>query len=197
MFVMVFGFGIQAEADLINRGTDSLGNRLIYDTDYDITWYDFTRMADTWNNQMSWAAELVVSGGNLTGSYDDWRLPTALNQDGTGPTYGYSSGSELGHLYYAELGNLPQYVGYNGLSNTDDFQNLQAGLYWSNTVIPDYWAWEFNTSNGYLSNYLKGKTNHAIAVRSGNVAVVPEPVSSALFLAGAGIVGLRRSKRNS
>ncbi len=36
----------KAEAFLINRGTDILGNRVIYDDDRDITWYDFSNAPD-------------------------------------------------------------------------------------------------------------------------------------------------------
>ena len=34
-----------ANAALIVRGTDSLGNQLIYDDDLDITWYDYSKTA--------------------------------------------------------------------------------------------------------------------------------------------------------
>jgi len=42
-----------ADADLYKRGTDILGNRLIYDSDLNITWYDYTKSNDTWDNQVS------------------------------------------------------------------------------------------------------------------------------------------------
>jgi hypothetical protein len=38
----VFVLVTPAHAFLINRGTDLLGNRLIYDNDLDITWYDYS-----------------------------------------------------------------------------------------------------------------------------------------------------------
>ncbi|MCP3908833.1 MAG: hypothetical protein GY712_12545, partial [Oceanicoccus sp.] len=66
-----------AHAVLINRGTDTLGNRLIYDDDLDVTWYDFTNTADTWSNQVAWAGGLSVDFGVNT--YDDWRLPTTVD----------------------------------------------------------------------------------------------------------------------
>jgi len=50
--VTVLGFSLESRANLVNRGTDSLGNRLIYDSDRKITWYDFTyshvSSSDTW-----------------------------------------------------------------------------------------------------------------------------------------------------
>ena len=39
---LVFSSSV-ANATLINRGTDSLGNRLIYDDILDITWYDLLK----------------------------------------------------------------------------------------------------------------------------------------------------------
>ena len=48
--LVVFALVTPAHAFLINR-PDTLGNRLIYDDDRDITWYDFSNAANTWNNQ--------------------------------------------------------------------------------------------------------------------------------------------------
>lgn len=131
MFVLV----TLAHATLINRGADTLGNRLIYDTDYDITWYDFTNAVDQWQDQVNWAGALSV---NFEGdTYDDWRLPTALNFEAPfGPDLGWiqSIGSEMGHLYYTELGNAQG----GPLSNTGDFQNIiDTGLprHWTSTEV--------------------------------------------------------------
>ena len=100
---------MQAHATLFNQGTDSLGNRLIYDSDLNITWYDYTRSGDTWQNQVNWADALSVTFGGNT--YTDWRMPTTVD----GPyVYGYDgttiggfniTSSEMGHLFYTELGN--------------------------------------------------------------------------------------------
>jgi hypothetical protein len=74
--VLVLGLGQAfAQAELIDRGADVLGNHLIYDKDLNITWYDFTKSQDNWNNQVSWAQNLTVNladGRSFTG----WRLPT-------------------------------------------------------------------------------------------------------------------------
>ncbi|MBE9573359.1 MAG: hypothetical protein IMF11_22245 [Proteobacteria bacterium] len=81
-----------ADAALLMRGTDILGNKLIYDTDMDITWYDYTKSADTWDNQVAWADSLEVTFNDAT--YNDWRLPATV--DGS-YVYGYSgpdSGSD-------------------------------------------------------------------------------------------------------
>lgn len=139
-------FPMQAHAALINLGTDSLGNRLIYDTDFDITWYDYTNYVGFWQDTMDWASGLSVTfGGNI---YEDWRLPSALNQDGSGPCTVYNcTESEMGHLYYIELGNMG-YLDTSGnqtacyhsncLSNTGDFQDLKPYNYWTSTPYAPY-----------------------------------------------------------
>ena len=142
MFVLV----TPAHATLITRGTGTsvYGTyNLIYDDDLDITWYDYTNAATTWQNQVTWAGGLSVSfGGDI---FDDWRLPTTVvgawvhGYDGT-TTGGYNiTTSEMGHLFYTELVNLGRYdtsgtyqSGY-GLNNTGDFQNLISSVYWSGT----------------------------------------------------------------
>ena len=136
---------VSVNATLYNRGTDSLGNSLIYDDDLNITWYDFSNAVNTWQNQANWANTLSINFGGAI--YDDWRLPSAVDH----PSYvvGYDStttagwnitSSEMGHLFYTELGNkgycntsgnCPQ-SGW-GLTNTGNFLNLQQHLYWSGT----------------------------------------------------------------
>lgn len=45
---MVLAVSIQAQAALETRGKSFTGKRLIYDTDLNITWYDFTTGGSTW-----------------------------------------------------------------------------------------------------------------------------------------------------
>ena len=164
IFLTVLGFSTLANADLQNNGND-----LIYDTDRDITWYNPNLSAMSWDQAMAWAEGLTVGG--VTG----WRLPTAYNQDGSYPLYEYNViGSELGHLYYVELGN----AAYGPLTNTGPLENLQPVIYWSGTTTKKF------AGNAFIFNFKTGRQAHAdkallfnvMAVHSGNVGT---PVSMA------------------
>ena len=99
-------------------------------------------------------------------TFDNWRLPTALDQDGSGPWGGLNrTGSEMGHLYYTELGNSE-----GSLTNPGDFTNLRPGHYWSGTeYAPDSGgAWDFHFGYGLQLEYGKGADLYAMAVRPGH-----------------------------
>ncbi len=157
IMAMVMGFSVQADAALFNRGTDTLGYRLIYDDVLGITWYDYTKSYDAWQNQVNWAGALDVDFGGT--HYTDWRLPSTVDgqyvwgYDGT-TTAGYNiTTSEMGHLFYVGLGNKGYYDtsgvyvgdGNWGLLNTGDFQNLQPDYYWSGA---EYAAGPIPTTRG-------------------------------------------------
>lgn len=192
MTAMLLGVSMQAHAVLQNLGTDNLGNQLIYDTDLDITWYDYTHTIDTWDNQLAWADALSVTFGGVT--YNNWRLPITFDQSCSGHN---CTNSEMGHLFYTELGNSA-----GDPVDTGDFQNLQTSYLWSATTYSDNTshAWAFGTHTGYQYHYGKSNPNlYAIAVHPG-LAAAPEPVSSILFVVGSTLLGgrfyLRRTKVN-
>ncbi|MBT3877787.1 MAG: PEP-CTERM sorting domain-containing protein [Candidatus Scalindua sp.] len=187
-----------------------------------MTWYDYSNTEDSWDswdntedswgNQVAWVGTLSVDFGGDT--YDDWRLPTTVDglgiygTDGT-TTVGHNiTTSELGHLFYDELGNQGEYdtsgvyvgSGNYGLNNTGDFQDLVSGPYWSGTeysAITDN-AWYFSFHNGIQVTSNKGWHYYGLAVRSGDVAAVPEPATIGLLgisLAGMMVYGIRRRRQ--
>jgi len=182
--LLLAGMGLAhtAQASLMSR----LGGLAVYDTDRNITWSANANLAGTtmnWTAATAWAANLVYAG------FDDWRLPTALNADGSGPCgAAYNcTGSGLGHLYYTE-GGLTQSQSITSstvLSNL--FINMQNSPYWFGTEAApsSVDAWYFSTGDGYQNGALKDLNNYAWAVRSGDVAAVPDPGVMGLLGIGA------------
>jgi len=205
IITMVLGLSMQAHADLnlLGQGTSTYGTyNLIYDTDLDITWYDYTSTDDLWQNQVNWVDALSVNAGGII--YDDWRLPITTQPDsscsqqsdvgGGFPIQGASmncTGCELGHLYYTELGNSAVYEPpWGGLQNTGVFQNLLADAYWSGTKYapnPTIFAWHFNFDNGNQNTAGLLMYHNAIAVMDGMATV---PIPSAVWLLGSGLIGI-------
>lgn len=174
--VLFVGLISTANAALVS----TLGGLAVYDTDRDISWladanagagsafddgFNTTDGSMTWDNAKAWAANLNVGG--ITG----WRLPSALNANGTGPCFGNScSDSEMGHLFYNELsGTTSSSILTSGDADLVLFSNVQSNIYWSRTesaLNPDG-AWNFNFNFGI--NLANSKLNNffAWAVHSG------------------------------
>lgn len=123
-----------------------------------------------------------------------WRLPETYA--GTVPGAA-SDNSEIGHLYYHEIGGLSG--NQAGLPDSAYFVNDGVtATYWSGTEgpFPEY-AWFFGMvppgggSQSY--NDKDGLMFRAWAVRDGDVAAVPLPAAAWLF--GSGLVGLIGLKR--
>ena len=133
------------------------GGGFIYDDILNVTWLqdanygagsiyevvpgDPGRM--TWNNAVAWVTQLSYAG------FTGWRLPDAYNRDGSGPLIGPdASSSELGHMYYNNLGGVsndpvllnPTFIDGNG--NTVSFQNMQSySYYWFRNEFDSDKAW--------------------------------------------------------
>jgi hypothetical protein len=160
IMALVVGICGSACADLYDRG-----GGLIYDSDLNITWYDFTytdsqTTGDAWARAVAWAAGLNVDG--ITG----WRLPTT-----PGTSENNDSEGEMGHLYYVD--------GMKVVANKSPapFQNITTGTYWYGTEYNAGRAWNFGFITGDQDQYYK--TDHyyfALAVHSGDVrAPLPIP----------------------
>jgi hypothetical protein len=174
-----------AQAALQDRDLD--GDTIVdafYDTDLDITWlrdanpYGKIR----WDDAVAWASGYSFAG------YSDWRLPTSDTCSGYNCT-----GSEMGHLWYVELGNSAG----GPMTNTGGFQDLQSGSYWSGTehYRVSTHALAFDTIEGSQFGAQKRNAFYVMAVRPGDVPAVPEPGTyglMALGLLGVGAVARRR-----
>ena len=172
------------------QGRDLNGDGTVdafYDTDLNITW----RRNANLNGLMTWA-DAVTWADNMTfGGYSDWRLPASAACLGFNCT-----ASEMGHLWYVELGNLAGDV----TPNTGNFGNMQLYAYWSGTTYatdPGQ-AYHLNIDGGDQDVAGKGNALYAMAVRPGDVvAAVPEPETYAMMLAGLtalGVIGRRRRR---
>lgn len=169
------------------QGRDLNGDTVVdgfYDTDLDITWL---RDANV-NGAMLWGTAVAWAEGFSIGGYSGWRLPTS----DTCSAYNCTD-SEMGHLWYVELGNTA-----GAFTNTGKFQNLQSYPYWSGTeYAPDpKGAWNFNISGGYQNSFYKNDNFlYAMAVHPGDVGAVPEPQTDAMLLVGLSVLAIMRRQR--
>lgn len=221
-----------AEATLTTIGQATYHNNsynLIYDSNSPFgstVWLDYSNRStecwQDWNYQSTWADSLNTGGTltyNLKPGYNvkwdgNWRLPLTVDgirvegYDGT-TTGGYNvTTSEMGHLFYTELGDKG-YFDINGqpllnygLLNKGDFANLESTYYWSGTKNDAYFLsyswWYFDTNKGFQwTQDIQGTWwVDGIAVRFAQVSeCIPAPEPSTIMLICAGLVCLAIVKR--
>jgi len=199
--LLAMSFGT-AQASLTWQGRDIDGNAVDasasnavfeYDPNLDVTWFLKANTSGpmSWDQAMTWASALKV------GAFEGWSLPSALNQDGSGPCQGLNCvGSQLGYLL-----NVERYLSadtYRLLINTSQ----GSTFYWTSTqhaLLSDFaYGMEHRTGEQFIrperSTGLNG--GDVIAMRPGDVATaVPESTTSSLALAGLAVSALALRRR--
>lgn len=201
-----------SEAALVDRG-----GGLVYDTSLNVTWLadwsyavtsgyaiqnsgglgSFVISADGsmgWDAAQQWANSLVIGGAG------GWRLPKSGGCSGFSCTTG-----ELGHLFYEDLGGRPNesvlvadHDTFTQIANLTLFENVGPKAFWLEEYAPQSpGAWFFTTGAGLQSVIGKSPGLHVMLVHSGDVSLVPEPASYALFIAGLLCVLVELSRRQS
>jgi hypothetical protein len=193
---LLMGGPARAELQLRANGT------MVYDTATHLTWIADAGLGGlrTQADAAQWAADLSFGG------FDDWRLPTVAPVNGVALLLDYSEdgstdiginnagrNSELGHLYYASLGNaalaLTKTGSFSGLVDPD---NAVGPVFWTATASQPGWGLAFFMGMGAQEELATDTLAQAWAVRVGDVAAVPEPGSVALMLLGLLAIAARR-----
>lgn len=181
VLLLLLGITVSANAALVDNGDGT-----VTDTDTNLMWLQDANYAVTsgyvaggtdWYTATTWADQLIFAG------YDDWRLPSADSDCG----FSYNcTNSEMGHIYYTELSNPAE----GPRVNDGDFYNIQTAYYTSTGAGPNV-IYGFYTDIGWQGQLGKtGDDGYAWAVR-----VVPEPISSTLFLIGGATLGFRQWRK--
>lgn len=134
--------------------------------------------------------------------FNNWRLPSTPLNDPTCSSGGANglgcTGSEMGHLFYQELGGVSnQSILTTHNAQFELFTNLQASYYWSSTLSPIYpGPFTFSFIRGIQDASNNSNTTYfSMAVRPGDVATVPVPAAAWLFGSGLlGLIGMARHK---
>jgi hypothetical protein len=164
-------------ATLIDRGFG-----LIYDDDLDITWMQYTNTAVDVEYCLTNPGKCSPNSGLMTyqqaldfvewfnnvyvppwpAGEKKWRLPVTPTAPDMSCSQNFNSGygctqSELGHLYYVELGNT---AGEGGFTNHGPFRDIEIDMnYWSD--------WDF-VSPGTPAERMTFKFRTGLQVRSEN-----------------------------
>lgn len=197
--LLLWGWGTSAQAILIDNGDGT-----VTDTVSNLMWSKDATLGTglNWDAATTWTDTLSL------GNYDDWRLPTAFNSDGSGPCLGLNcNDSEFGSLFYGALGNTAGNLTNTGVFDIN-FNNdpvLDETWFWTSdssgetcgffgcAELPYYFQFENGqqSSGGFIweSNPL-----NAWAVRDVITTPVPAPETMALFALGLLLTGRYQRK---
>ena len=202
-----------SQAALIDRG-----GGLIYDDVLNVTWLQDASYAETsgyaeygnlsWNEAVNWASNLSYYDSVRGVTYDDWRLPSTVNDPSS---LGYDTtglSSELSYMYFINLGYAPEYshdryAPAPSSSNYNPFINLSTRAYWSGTLSDRgdrAWLVHYHFGSQETNSLYDGLK--VWALRDGDVAgmisnpSVPEPGTMGLFAATLAIGAVVRRRRN-
>jgi len=181
--------------DIDGNAVDASSSNAVfeYDINLNVTWAlranTFGPM--TWNQAMTWASTLKV------GAFEGWSLPSALNQDGSGPCEGTNcTGSQLGYLINVEKYHSSET--YRLLLDTSQ----GSSFYWTSThheLLSDF-VYIMRRNSGNQTLVLEPGTDlgDVMAVRPGDVATsAPEPDTASLVLAGLAVSALAWTRRGT
>jgi PEP-CTERM motif len=165
--VVAWGLAGNAAATFINQG-----NGVILDTTTNLEWQQNAPVSFIgWNAAVNYANNLPLAGGG-------WRLPSLLELRGL----------------YNELVDEGLCSGANCAGLRGEF-SLRS-VVWSADLLDAGRSFSFGFFDGRTQTgiILRDRWD-AMAVRAGSVAVVPEPYTYALLLAGLGLLGWRTRRR--
>lgn len=202
------------DADLSGTIDEGETFGLIWDNDNNgnsLIWFDFSHIGRKWSDQKNWAANLapeltinIFSEYSVDWGTSSWRLPDTVDGPYSGGYGGFNvSTSEMGHLFYTELGLENREILEEEL-NSSNFDNLIATWYWSQTEYtssPPGKAWGFFMFNGNQNRSAVDLEFAGLAVHDAQVSEStieppqPVPVSGAVWLLGSGLVCLIGTRR--
>ncbi|MCP3872230.1 MAG: hypothetical protein GY699_03625 [Desulfobacteraceae bacterium] len=195
-----------ANADLSVKGATDTGYQLIYDSDQNITWLDFTYQ-NHWN-AIDLSAFSIEFDGQTIGN---WRLPEIIDTTGNNVDFYNNSdasgfgktNSEFGYLYHTHLGHTTgEGLESSKITPFENLNNSNEVWFWYGTYYAysdprstyNDTVWAFDTSSGgQFAGQIASKSLKYLLVHDGDVSAVPIPSSIWIIVSGLlGLLGIRR-----